>query len=486
MSTISVDKNILVKISEQAPEITEYDIDQWIVPELCEHYSIKIKALATYAYGSTIHQNGNGLSVALQAFRERARAEIRSAANTFIIINQHWRSGRDINTYLLTCLGRLASGIHNDVDGQRRISVPICPACRIYGEREYLCYDGKLLRCETCYTKISNLQPGPELSFRKIFAIHSRVGYRCPDCERFIPKSFGGNSCPYNDCSWFGDVDLLESMTHPLGLGRENNLSLDVILPNTVRETSLHECIDAKQISADSNIEIEQQFKLELNTLNDVIDAQIESVKRTSSSGERSYQKLLMYQAYKNLVKSSPEEMVSYLVHLKHFGISAPIQSRIFQEYVRLVENALPFSISRGNNTAEICSLLDPNLNLFLGVSEFEATVTNGGIIPNNTTETYIGGREFKFFGPCFIGMVIEIKDRNTNELLTNKVKSYSFMQIIIDDSVPVGTPVNVQHFRIASHYELGPMVNLQRTRRKIVDSVYFRLHKQKRKINEA
>ena len=481
------EQHIFSKIAEQALKLTEQDIDEWIVPQLCEHFSLKIKALARFAYGSTIHRNGDGLSVSLQAFRERARAEIRSAVYTFLFVSEHWRNNRDLNTYLLTCLGRLARGIHNDVDGQRRINVPICPACRFYGQREYLRNDGKLLRCEICYSSVDRLESSPEKALRTIFAIHSRSGYRCTDCERFIPKSLNGSSCPYNDCSWFGNIDSLEIMTHPLGLGLDQPISLNKPISQNIelQNNTLQDYLESSEISADSNLEIEEKFKIELEALNYVIDAQMGSIQRTENFVP-SNQKFLMYQAYKNLIKNQPEDMVSYLVHLKHSGVTSPIQSRIFQEYVRLVENALPFTILRGGQEAEICSLLDPNLNLFLGISEFDATVRSDNVVPNNTIETYTGGRQLKFFGPCFIGLLIDVVDKKNGESLRNKVKTYSFMQISMSDDVFIGTAIKVTHFRIASHYELGPMVNLQRIRRKIVDSVYYKLNHEKRKINET
>ena len=52
-----------------------------------------------------------------------------------------------------------------------------------------------------------------------------------------------------------------------------------------------------------------------------------------------------------------------------------------------------------------------------------------------------------------------------------------------MDKSVEPGTPVIVKHFRILPHYEMHSLVYLQRVRRAIVDSVYFRLNKKKRKV---
>lgn len=180
------------------------------------------------------------------------------------------------------------------------------------------------------------------------------------------------------------------------------------------------------------------------------------------------------------MLEKYPEEMVSYLVHQKQ-NLDFPIQARIFQEYAGLVENCLPFSVKKRGEMVDIVDLTDPNLSLFLGISKFEALVKGDHTIPNNTKETYTGGRKFKNYGPCFIGKLIDVIDSSTNYSLKSCVKEYSFVNITLDDSILPGTPVTVTHFRIQSHYEMDSLVHLQRIRRHLVDSVYFRLNKKKR-----
>ena len=60
------------------------------------------------------------------------------------------KMARSIGPYLLTCLSKLADSLKSDVDFIEKISIPICPACKALGDREYLVYDGKMLRCQTC------------------------------------------------------------------------------------------------------------------------------------------------------------------------------------------------------------------------------------------------------------------------------------------------------------------------------------------------
>jgi hypothetical protein len=485
-----IESTIIQKIAEKAQTLKEQDLDEWVVPELTKYYHPKLRSLAAYAYGASA--NSDGASVALQAFIARAKAEIRKGTHTFYFVSEHWRNNRDLNSYLLTCLNRLANRIKSDADSVKKTTVPICPACKIYNEKSYLKYEGKLLRCHTCFSEISRLEDlsqsaaiESELRLRKIFTLHSRAGSRCPECERFIPESYFqsyGTSCPYDDCFWFGSKDGIEPMIHPLGLGSDNLLSLNLPVASGAftgsRKAEWQDLLKSND-SAEARIEVSETYKNELLILNEVVDTQFNRIKRNNNGDKTFIQKLLMYQAYKNLIDKYPDDMISYLVYLKHSGTESPIQSRIFQEYIRLIENALPI-MHRGQ---EICSLLDPNLGLFLGVSEFNATVRGDGIIPNNTIETYTGGRKLKFFGPCFIGMLIDVVDRDSGKSIRNSVKNYTFVQIRMSGDITPGTPVKVTHFRIPSHYEMGGLVYLQRIRRKIVDSVYFRINGVKRKI---
>ena len=52
--------------------------------------------------------------------------------------------------------------------------------------------------------------------------------------------------------------------------------------------------------------------------------------------------------------------------------------------------------------------------------------------------------------------------------------------------SVPVNTLLTVVHFRIPPHYEMYSLVNLQRVRRRVVDSIYKRLHGETRPLRGA
>jgi hypothetical protein len=491
---------IIKKITELAPYLQEKDIDEWIIPGLTSFYGPKIAVLAVKAYG----QSAQGITVAHLAFKERAKAELRSAVNTFIFKSEHWKTGRDINTYLLTVLNRLADRIAWDSDSVKKTNMPICPACRHFGQREFLVTEGKLWKCQACTRELDRLPAEISTIKNKIsqskvendiliafegrlrlhtaFALHSRKGYKCPDCTRFIPESINtafGVSCPFEDCFYSGKIEKMELMAHPVGLTQRQMMSLQSPIASDKNDsTSKSEIQDnfvAPNVSADIHLELRESFENELKILTQVLDEQTKAIKRTCSPGTI-MQKLLMYEAYERMLKDYPAEMVSYLVHRKQSS-DFPIQSRIFQEYIKLMEDALPYDIVRGNDVYSVCSLTDPNIQLFSGVSEFEATIKSDFSIPNNTVETYTGGVKFKNYGPCFIGLLIDVIDRNTGKSILEHVMNYSFVKINMKHNVEIGTPVFVKHFRIPSHYEMGSMVYLQRARQRIVDSVYYRLY---------
>ncbi|HVI41861.1 MAG TPA: hypothetical protein VM577_14520 [Anaerovoracaceae bacterium] len=500
------DITIIDKINSSAASLSEQDLDEWIVPEILKHYQARIDFKASVAYGS---QATVGSSVATLAFREMAKSELRTALFTFLFKAQHWKTGRDINPYLLTSLSRLADRVYYDNESAKKANIPICPLCKEEGRREFLVSEGKLWRCENCTDRHDrlvdeikeirehNILPAIKIAgldakcnLYKIFSLHSRKGYRCADCNKFIPESVNtvnGISCPYGDCIFLGTIADLELMSHPVALTQRQMVSLQTAVGETNQSgtrpsgTVLQEMFEADVIQADVHIDVQERNQIEYNTLLLVIDDQIDLIKRMNSPGTM-FQKLLMYEAYKIMLQKYPEEMVSYLVHQKQ-NLEFPIQSRIFQEYAGLLENFLPFTIKKKDVTYDIVDLTDPNLSLFLGISKFDALVRSDHTVPNNTPETYMGGRKFKNYGPCFIGKLIDVVDKNTGKSIKDHIKEYSFVTITFDETIEFGTPVAVTHFRIPSHYEMDSMVFLQRIRRQIVDKVFFRLNKKKREV---
>ncbi len=486
--------DIISYLKKEAEHISETDLS-WIVADLSQHYQHRIDNHAVRVYG-------NSNIVSRDAFRETAKATLFNGLNTFLFKREHWRAGRDVNSYLLMCLKRLADQFFWDQSSAKRATVLICPGCRELGVKVCLVSESKLWRCSNCTSEIDRLQDdvkGGKLSteesvsvrarirIHKSFTLHTRRGFRCPEpsCSRFIPESLNGKfgiECPYSDCDFFGQAESLDQMTHPSMLATRQTFSLNQPINSSESFGSNTICLQdtfaAETIGADDKISINESFVKEYRILLEVIDSQIENVKRTNNNSTR-IQKLLMYKSFRLMCEKHPDEMVSYLVHQKQ-SADSPIQARIFQQYVRLIENELPFTIERRGEKIEIFSISDAELDLFSGSSTFDAFVNGNGKIPNNTIETYAGLREYKMYGPCFLGLITSIINKKTGESVLDKVKSHTFVDIDID--LPSGTEVTVTHYRIPSHYELKGLVALQRIRKSIVDKVYFRLNGVKRK----
>ena len=177
--------------------------------------------------------------------------------------------------------------------------------------------------------------------------------------------------------------------------------------------------------------------------------------------------------------------MIRYLVNLK---IGDGLQAKIFQEFIKTLENNLPINMKRYGKDVEIYTLLDKHLEIFLGVSNFETTVSEKQLVHNETEEEYVASTGNNM-GKCFIGLVEDVTDIETGLSLKDEIESYSFSSVTMNKSVKPGTVVKVTHLRIAPHYEIGGLVQLQAVRKKIVDSVYVKVHHKKRVIkkrNEA
>lgn len=479
-------ESVIEKINKNASLINEEDLDS-LSEELVSHYRDKIRNLAYQTY---VKSGSNFNELCRKNFTEQSKLELKKGLYTYLFKSRHYLTGRDINTYLLTCLNRLSYRELISLKGIKKVVKPVCPACKVYGSREFLVKENKdLFRCENCFSemsKIDELLKDEDLDksnknflnekkvVHQIFSIHSKQGVRCPDCERFIPSSHEG-SCAYADCGWFGNLDNLDLVSHPQSYCNRNFIDIDDVKPDQILTKSY--------IDTDTFSLFKETYEQEVSIIKSVIEDQMMAAKR-GQSGVRLKQRLLMYQAYANMLEARPCDMVAYLAHMKNTS-GSPIQSCIFQEYVKLVENSLPLTIRKKGKDVDIYSLQDPDLNLFLGVSEFTAVVDMNHCVNNNTKEEYIGGKNMKNYGPCFIGLLIDVKT-SEGESLMDYVEGYTFIKIMMNKKIAPGTSVNVEHFRTYSHYEMGELVNLQKTRRKIVDSVYRRLHGKRRLASDA
>lgn len=482
--------DILSKLKIEAPLLIIDDLI-WIIPELLSFYQSKIDFLARKAYNCPRQQGLPG--VAKKAFRAEAALQLRSACETFFFKKEHWKTDRPLNQYLLTVLNRLAEDLSRDHAATNRTYSCVCPRCKNLGRKEYLNSEDKLLRCVFCTQELERLLDGfssktvaEQITIRcesiglKVFSLHSRAGYRCPDCSRFLPRNSQRNSqtdgsiaCPFVHCNFLGKVETLIPMSHPTGIRTRSQFSLNQQVGETDTAPTFQEMLaDEATLDIETQIVLEEKTIQEFKVLNEVIQEQLDQAIRNDDERAK-LQKVTMYRAYQEMIKKYPDDLLAHLVHGK-MRTDYALHARIFQQYADLIIDQLPMSLIKNKKKINIVELTDPNLGLFLGISTFQAKVSQSQI-QNLTTEMYVGSRLFNNYGPCFFGKIIDIIEVETKKSLKDRIKDYSFSEIKMS-GVEDGTVVEVQHYRIASHYEVGSLAYLQKVKKNICNRVKKRL----------
>jgi len=404
----------------------------------------------------TIHQiyckNSDKLS--LQALMPELMEELRTGCVTFF--NKKYPT-EELNSYLFYIVNTLCKRHAEPII--KKISHYICPGCSSLGKEIIINCVGNIFKCYECENTITN-DPKKNI-LHQTFACHKKSGSRCLDCKRFIPDSLDGSSttiiCPYLDCCFVGSWDSLKKMNHPsIKVNRELTITPDIIENNFGQQVN--------------DLDFKEKLNCDYEIVSEVIETQKNSVPYNSFDITIKH-KTLVYIAFENLLKKYPEEMIGYL--LGDQNGYAGFQHKIFQEYIKLLEETLPFSFKKNNRLYQIRSLLDDNLNLFDGISVFESVVSNNKTIKNKTSELYIGGRKGAITKPFYIGKLLNLIDKNTKEIYLEKVVEYTFSRIKVDDIAP-NTEVIVTHLRVPPHYQMGGMVYVNRIRKKISDRAKF------------
>jgi hypothetical protein len=349
----------------------------------------------------------------------------------------------------------------------------LCPGCLFLGKENLVTLINKFFRCDDCEEELRQTQDAKQLALYRTFFKHNKMGYRCEDCERFIPHPTDDSpivSCPYYDCAFVGPWVSLHRMHHPTSQTNVESITLDASKDGG---RSFKDNLASEELDAHAQLEIEEDLESKVKLLGEVMDHQSNLVHYSSSDFTIKH-KYLTYQAFKNLLKKHPAEMVDYLLNTSRSG---GFQHKAFQEYIRLLEEAFPFSFKKNNQLYKIESLLDDNLNLFDGISTFEAIISDKMSIKNGTKEFYIGGRKAAYTKPFYIGKLLSIVEKHTKAPLMDHVEEYSFSKIKMKDIDP-GTEVIVSHLRVPPHYEMGGMVYVNRIRKKIVERAQLLLNK--------
>jgi hypothetical protein len=397
--------------------------------------------------------------LSLQAIIEELKDELRTGCVSFF--NKNYPI-EELNSYLFYivnafCKKRVASEI-------KKATEYLCPGCLFLGKESVAQYINYTFKCETCTAELRETTDPKRVLFYRTFFRHNKQGYRCQDCDRFLPHPLDESpivSCPYFDCCFVGSWAELKRMHHPSTQINKEKSILD-------GNSSLHEKIADGTPDALVRLEVEEDIQEKMQLLHEIIDFQRNSVPYSSSDFTVKH-KILVYNAFENLLQKYPVDMVSYLMR-DGSGYSG-FQAKVFQEYIRLLEETIPFSYKKGKEVHKVESLLDDSLTLFDGISNFEGMVNEKGIIKNETKEFYIGGRKGAVAKPYYIGKLLNVVDALTKEVLIGKVTDYTFSLIRTRDIVP-GTSVIVTHLRAPPHYQMGGMAYVNRIRKKIVERV--------------
>jgi hypothetical protein len=175
-------------------------------------------------------------------------------------------------------------------------------------------------------------------------------------------------------------------------------------------------------------------------------------------------QKLIMCDSFLEIANQSPKEIEDYFLGS---GGRTNIQNKIFKKYIQLLEKELPFTFSKGNKKFTVSSIDDENLNIFVNRQEFEQIVDKNNKIKNNTQEIYIGGRASSIVKPYFIGKLIDVIDLNKGTSIFSRVDDYTFTHVRTS-GIAAGTKVKVIHLAVPPHYQMGPMVYLNRIKSEV------------------
>lgn len=405
-------------------------------------------------------KNSNKLS--LQALIAELTEELKSGCITFL--NKE-NPIEELNQYLFYIANVfLKKKSKNFV---KQATDHVCPGCLYLGKTNVITYFNYVFKCDNCSHELKNGEDPKLILFYRTFSRHNKAGYKCNDCGRFIPNPLENTSiitCPYFDCCFVGNLNDLDKMRHPTIKNNRESLTLDAVKEHG---GTMHDTVADIRAGVHACMEIAETLENKVSFLKDIIDYQRNSVPYNSSEFTVKHKELI-YISFDNLLQKFPTEMVDYLLNGSSCGYSG-FQCKVFQEYIRLLEGALPISFKKNKKVYRVDSLLDENISLFDGISDFEGIVSANGVIKNGTKEFYIGGRQGAITRPYYIGKIICISDKKTKKILTDNVVEYTFSLIKVRDVSP-GTHVLVKHLRVPPHYSMGGMAHVNRIRKKIVE----------------
>jgi hypothetical protein len=440
------------------------DIDSLIDSFIMNHHAGIVTMHRIYFH------NDNAISI--RALIAELTDQLRTGCVTFFNKHGNEADPKELDAYLFYIVNAFCKQKATPL--VKKKTEYLCPGCLFLGKDNLITFED-IFKCDDCESELRSTKDPKRILFFKTFFKHYKNGYHCQDCQRFIPHPLDNASvvsCPYFDCCFVGPWSSLKRMHHPTSQNNPEKLILDRPLKDS--NQSLIDTISSGTESALSILEIQENLQQNLSILKEVIESQSNNVPYSGSEITAKH-KILVYQAFSNLLGRYPEEMVDYLLNNSRSG---GFQHKIFQEYILLLEKALPYSFKKNNKMYRINSLLDENLCLFDGISVFDEIVSDKLEIKNKTQEFYIGGRKASYTKPYYIGKLLNVADKINKTSLLSQVVEYSFSKIKMKDIVP-GTEVTVTHLRVPPHYQMGGMVYINRIRKKIIDRAHILLNKE-------
>lgn len=403
----------------------------------------------------TIHRlylkTDNELSV--RAFTAEVFEELKKGYVTFVSKGYPLE---ELDPYLFYIVNSIGKSKNLPIESKNK-SDYLCPGCLFLGKENVLTFH-KTFNCDLCFYEFKRAKEPFWISFYETFKVHNKSGFKCPDCDRFIPQPLDGSTeivCPYISCFFVGEVSTLKSMHHPSSKSKLEIYSLDLSKNN----------LSSHEASSLDKLQIREDLESKVKIISDAIDGMMYSLP-FKNQNLVSKHKALICQAIKNILSSDPIDTVSYLLDNSRSG---GFQHRIFQEYIKLLEESFPLFYQEKNKQSKIESLLDERLGIFEGISTFNGVVNEHATIKNNTQEFYIGGRKAAYAKPYYIGKLLNVLLEDNNLPVMNLVSNYTFSKIKIN-GLKTGTKVIVSHLRIPPHYQMGGMTYVNRVRKHIVD----------------
>jgi len=310
-----------------------------------------------------------------------------------------------------------------------------------------------------------------KLDLLKAFSKHSFKGFKCSECNRFIPNSYEGIKCPYPSCKEVFDIEVKIEKKHPVTFGKRRFVYINNVINKNgtgdQKEFSEKYCDDGG--NAYDLLSQQEEKVNEFTMIRSVISGQ----KKANGNTRKIPIKASMYDAFEAVLNELPEETTKYLINGGQNG-DVSIQAIIFQTFADIIEAKLPIVVFMKGVQVRIESLLDERLHIFEGKRQFVNFLDHNLIIKKKSQlRINEDGSTVKDNTDHFIGKIISIKDAN-GEDLKHLVDSYSFSNIKMKNcqSLKAGTDITVEYFSLKPSYTMGSLIHLQRIKKKLSDSI--------------